>query len=72
MYLLGSPVEIHRAGGGRASMKLGGRGRSGDTLMVHPPRRGRLLRARAATAAAAAAAAACGSLFLDWTAEVIL
>lgn len=70
MYLLGSPVEIHLAGGERESVRLGRGGRSGGMLMAHRQSRGMLLRAR--TAAAPAAAAAHGSLFLGWTAEVTL
>lgn len=69
MYLLGSPVEIHLAGGERVSVRLGRGGRSGGMLMAHRQSRGTVLRAQAA---AAAAAAAQGSLFLGWTAEVML
>lgn len=55
VYLLGSPVEIHLAGGERQSVMLGRGGRSGGMLMAR--RQGRVvpLRARAAAAAAPAA-----------------
>ena len=61
VYLLGSPVEIHFAGGERASARLGRGGRSGGMLMAHRQSRGLLLRAQAAAVAAAAAAFARGS-----------
>lgn len=61
VYLLGSPVEIHFAGGERASARLGRGGRSGGMLMAHRQSRGLLLRAQAAAVAAAAAALARGS-----------
>lgn len=66
VYLLGSPVEIHLAGGERQSVRLGQGGRSGDILIAL--RQGRTL----FQAQAAAAAAAWGSFCLGWTAEVML
>lgn len=63
VYLLGSPVEIHLAGGERVSARLGRGGRSGGMLMAHRQSRGSLLRAQAAAVAAAAAAPARGSSF---------
>lgn len=69
MYLLGSPVEIHLAGGERESVRLGRGGRSGGMLMALRQSSGLLLWAQAA-----AAAADWGSFFLGWrwTAEVML
>lgn len=64
VYLLGSPVEIHLAGGDRASVRLGrGGGRSGGMLIAHRQSGRRRLRDQAAAAAAAAAAALRGSFF---------
>lgn len=65
--LLGSPVEIHLAGGERESVRLGRGGRSGDMLTALCRDGTELLRAQAD-----AEAADRGSFFLGWTAEVML
>lgn len=74
VYLLGSPVEIHLAGGERESVRLGRGGRRGCMLMAHRQSKESVLRAQAAAAAAVAAAAAAApeSLFHGWTTEVML
>lgn len=67
MDLLGSPVEIHLAGGEQQSMRLGRGGQSGGMLTVLRQGSGLLLWAQAAIAAVD-----WGSSFLGWTAQATL
>lgn len=65
--LLGSPVEIHLAGGRRESLRLAAEGWSGDMLTARRQDTSRSLRARAE-----AKPAAPGSFSPGWTAEGML
>lgn len=65
--LLGSPVEIHVAGGRRESLRLVREGCSGDMLTARRQDSSRELRAQAE-----ARPAAWGSFSPGWTAEVML
>lgn len=74
VYFLGSPVEIHLAGGERVSVRLRRGGRSGGMLTAQRRSGKTLLRTRPAVAASVAAASAAGRslFFISCSAEVML